>query len=1301
MRKTLALLVAASALALQAASAAVTTLEAARELVAAADIDLDGRSDLAIVDKKDGTIRVAFASANGTYTHLGPVVVARALTSTSDAATGFSLGRFSSGAPAWGAIASPADGVLRILSLDKSSPASFGRTSLSPFALGSIGPSKLSALTLNASGAITNRDGILLGSIENGGSNPGALENIKITGPSSLTSHNKTSYSDYILPLSINPVPYDRTQLTRPHAGVMTGTPYGNSTLHIHRVSFNPASANSPAASQEIPASHRQFVTGFFGPSLSPQILVFNEGSQMVYAYPLGGGSTPSIGAVFYRNFPNPVRTVSVVRGNGTDSDRLLVTFQYGPVGAGLYDYNGTDFPTAFKEFERPSGSDFVNGVGLDNGEFFLLEGDSTTGVSTRFSRHDFKGILIDSSTFPAAQPLAPRGNVVFYSDTPLSNPAARVVSLKTSGDWSGNAPTVKPLPGPVTVTKETFRGESLGLGSPVVDTLGTAPTGANGVLANQFDSNISAFNFGPALGDVADIVSFSPAGGTFQSAIALEITSARNAELAASGSNATRDIYYRIDTSSPGSWVLYDPENPPHLAYNANVLAFSVPKSTGIQSPIARAQFQFQNSGSLDSDNDGVPDHVEIGSGLDPSAGTDTDGDGDSDLSELYAGTDPADASDNLGRLASGARPAGLDALLGTFNLTVRPSTRFDDAGNKTTAVPASDVVISAQTLSGGLLGTGKTISIGSASSAYLNNLTAPEILPYFTVSSPANYALSGFAGHGGREVAAIVPVPSVEASLPSDYFSGYDSPATAAANWVSSLRASFLPTSGSFRLTRGGTSNAIASNATASTVRTILNAMNSGTGIFGGGNATVTGTMPRFSVSAPTAATLSANSVTSISALSPSSTVNIIPTQDSNGATPVEFDILVLPAPETFTANASVSETLLTLLVEKKLGTLLGTSNATLLPLRAADISRTAISPDQILALENAHPSASYLLEEIVESIRETLFAPSPSTEILSLREVANSIYEFSSAQTGPGPVPDASVIADFLAGNLTAENTPAAMPAPIDALRGFLENGTISPTYTTQPAAGVLANATSAVATLLGAPQPRSTFTGILRVNYGGMLQADGLSSGPGYKLFDRLGNPYSFDASITLRPGTRLNVTAYNDIAVEGIFETALEVISISIASLPEFLGSDSDNNLLADDWEEAFHGGIGLDPYSTAAGGKTLVQLYLDGADPLLGSATALADLFPRQLAVQAAAGGNFTMTWKFPAAYVEHFNFDLQSTANLATAFADEYTTATPQTSGDNNTLPLGAPGTARKFWRLKLELHRSGTMVY
>ena len=45
-------------------SAAVTMLESGRELIAAADIDLDGQSDIAIVDRTAGSIRVAAASAS-------------------------------------------------------------------------------------------------------------------------------------------------------------------------------------------------------------------------------------------------------------------------------------------------------------------------------------------------------------------------------------------------------------------------------------------------------------------------------------------------------------------------------------------------------------------------------------------------------------------------------------------------------------------------------------------------------------------------------------------------------------------------------------------------------------------------------------------------------------------------------------------------------------------------------------------------------------------------------------------------------------------------------------------------------------------------------------------------------------------------------------------------------------------------------------------------------------------------------------------------------------------------------------
>lgn len=1441
--------------------AAVTTLETARELSAAADIDADGQSDLAIVDKKDGSIRVAFASSGGNYTHLGPVVVARPLDSATDAATGFSLGRFSTNIPSWGAIASPADGGLRIVSLNKLSPSSFGRTVIAPFALNSIGPSKVCALTLTAAGSLTDRDGILLGSILNGGSKNGALENIKITGSAVLQSHSTGLYNDSKLPLSINPVPYSRTLLDRPHAGVMLGTASGNPELHLHRAASAPADPLAPAAVQPIPAPHRQFTTGFFGAALTPQVLVFGEGSTVVYACPINGGVSPTFGTLLTRTFPHPVRSVSVIRGTGVASDRILVIFRQGPAGAALYDYDGANSPSLVREIARPADRDFLGGIGLDNGQFFLLQGDATSGITKSLSRHDFQGNTIDSTSFPVAQPLPPRGNVVFYSDTPLANPAARVVSVKASGDWSGSAPTSNPLPSSVTVTKEVFRGQGPGLGSPAVDTLGAAPAGARGVLANQFDANISAFNFGPALGDVPDAVSFSPAGGTFAASVAIAIASARNTELAAAGLSATQDIYYRIDTASPGEWTLYDPANPPHLAYDADVRAFSIPKGGGLRSPMTSKRFEFTSSGKLDSDNDGIPDHVEIGQQLDPSAGADSDGDGDSDLTELYAGTDPADASDNLGRLASearrfdssspiviplvgnaspypsvitvsgldsatklsvringlshtypadvdiflvspagkvcavlsdaggaddvagldltfddaaasaapasflgsgsaiyqptnidpteslppggtgsigtslqslltgspngdwklyiaddaggdsgsvtswslvfetassGARVPGLDAFVGTFNLEVRPSTRYDNAGSKILAVPASGVPVSAQTLNGGILGSGKTVTAASTSRALLRRLPAPELLPYFAVSTPENYPLDVFAGNGGREVAALVPVPAVPTPLPTDFYNGSSPLSVAAASWVSSLRAALLPSAGSFRISLLGlASEAIPANATANTIRTTLNAMNEGKGLFGGGNATVTGAMPRFTVSAPTASVLSANALASISELSPSSSVNIIPRQSSDGTSPVQFDILILPEPETYAADANVAETLLALLVERKLGQLLAISNPTLLPLRSADAGRRAVSPAEILDLETNHPANSYLLGEIVESMRGVLFAATPDAATLDLLRVADFIYEFSSVQTGPGPVPDAAVIADFVSGNLTPENTPQAMPAPIDALRTFIADGTISPTYGPQPAASILANARAAVMTLLNAPRPRSTFAGVLRVGPGGTFQSDGLLSGPGYKLFDSRGNPFSFEASFSLRPGTRLNVVAYNDIEAAGLAETPLEIISLSIASLPRYYGSDSDKNLLADHWEEAFYGSAGLNPYQTAAGGKSLVQLYLDGADPFLGSTSAVVDLFPRQLTVRRLPSGDFSMAWKFPAAYADRFRFGLQSTASLTTAFADEYTSQMIQAVGDDNTLNLGNPGASRKFWRLRLELDR------
>jgi hypothetical protein len=1283
------------------ARAAVPTLETDKELIAAADVDGDGRQDVVIVNKRGGSLRASFGAADG-YTHLGPVTVAPYLQEGADLITGLSLARFSGANPNAAVLAAPGGGQLKVIALDKSSPATFGRPLLSPLTIRSIGPSELVALPVGVAGANPSLDGIVLGSSLNGSPSPGVVENLKITAANTLSSHSAGNLTNSLLVRNANPVPYSRAHLTGPYAGLIVGTQYDAPLLQIYDVSAAAANPASPAISQQLAQSgYDHFVTGFFGASLSPQVLVYAAGASMIYACPLTAGTPPTLGAPYFRNFTgSAIASVSVVRGQGALPDRLLITFSSGAVRAGLYDYDGVNFPTLLQSYSVPPSGDFAGGIGMDNGEFFLFEKDPVTGGSKGFSRHNYNGTLIDSAGFPTKLPLSGRGNVIFYSDTPLANPSARVISVLNSGDWAGSTPSTSPLPSPITASSEVFQSEAAGLGSASVVSLGAPPAGALGVLGNQFAGDISTYNLGGAVGTVADTVSIDPPPGTFQSAITIEITSAVNV-----ADPNTNDIYYRIDPGlQQGSWQLYNPNTPPQLAYDAAVLAYSIPKAGGARSNIARAPYKFKNSGTLDSDADGIPDHVELGAGTDPTAGVDSDGDGDSDLTELYAGTDPNDPNSNLGRLANGQHVGGIDSALASFDLSVHVTTRTDNSGAGVNAIPVTGVTVSAQTVEGGILSTGKTYVQDATSAARLEGITPDAAVSYFTVSTPPNFALEGWPGNGGREVLALVQSPAPAHSLPSDYFNGYDSTATAKANWVAMLRAEFLPTSGYFYFACGNaTSSQIPCNATAAQVKASLDAMNDSTGVFGGGICAVTGQMPRYSVVALAPEGRSASGMTPYSYLSPYCKVFVAPKKDSAaGSLFVMFDILVMPAPQIISANATVADTLLALLVEKKLGSLLAIPNPTLFPRRAGDAGRTPVTPDLITQLESGEVVASpgtpaCLLEGIVEPIRTALFSATPSVGVQALRQVANYIYQFSSAQTGPGPTPSQDVINSFRTGNLTVADTPAAMPAPVDALRQFLSNGTISSTYTGQPIYTVLGNATSAVAELLATTQTRPVFSGILKVSSGSLLMLDGAFNGLMYQLYDSSGKPYALDSSVPLQTGTRLSVTAYSDLDPgNNPHLVPLEAISVSLLSMPSTPGGDSDGNLLADVWEEAFYGAAGQSPFSKGAGGKSLVQLYLDGSDPAVGSASAVADLFPRQVHLQQSANGTFTMGWKFPSAYAARFAYTLQTTSSLASPFADAAAAGALSTAGDDNTLPLGAQSSPKmQFWRLKLKLNR------
>jgi hypothetical protein len=137
--------------------------------------------------------------------------------------------------------------------------------------------------------------------------------------------------------------------------------------------------------------------------------------------------------------------------------------------------------------------------------------------------------------------------------------------------------------------------------------------------------------------------------------------------------------------------------------------------------------------------------------------------------------------------------------------------------------------------------------------------------------------------------------------------------------------------------------------------------------------------------------------------------------------------------------------------------------------------------------------------------------------------------------------------------------------------------------------------------------------------------------------------------------------------------------------------------DTDGNFLGDEWELAFFGQLGNDPFAILAGdGYTTLQKYLDGKDPLVfGSygANPPADLGVPVIHLEAGVPGTLNLLMPWPSAYFGAFKFTIQRSSNLAdplgwvtvaTSFApagpDNYVANVPYAGG------IG-------FWRVLVEL--------
>jgi len=1267
------------------------------ETAVSADFNNDTYPDILIADRTNGQLRVALGSASGAFTVSSPRAVLPEI-------SGLAVGHLFSATANDALVMHPRYG--RAVGVRLSGP---DMLSSVPLDTAGVGPDK-ALLVRVGSGAPAGYDDAVVATSLNGAPADSKVETRRNSGGSLVSLAAAGTLPSYEEVLRMFLLSADRTP-SKVLAALVVGSPYGSAALQLHDVSDDSMNVSLPDVSLSVDPQD-SVVSGFFGPSLDWRLLVLTSGylkGFKVTPSPLAVVNDPPNAAPNYSPqymvfSSRTVAFIAVVRGIGSTPDRLLVVFEGGSPLAGLYDYLPGSFPQLVKELSPKMAAAFIGGVPLANGDFVMLEGSSRDAASTSMARYDRDGIFVGNTTLPASANLASRGNVLFFNGMPLVAPHARLVGTANAGDWSSGVTPGSPLPSPLNVTREMFLGSSAGLGSPSSTSAGPPPAGATHALGSQFAADISYFNLGPAAAAIADTVTASPSGGSFDSAVEVELSSAENERLAAAGLPATRTIYSRLDTSyETGAWQLYNPAAP-LILLQSGVLAFYSESVGGERSPIGSAVFSFDSgSDAIDSDGDGVPDYVEQAKGLDPRSGGDDDGDGDSDLAEIAAGTDPADPADAIARAADGTRLGALDQA--AFDLAVTVVGRDGSSTPAANRAAGPNVSVSVQSPGGALLGSARTIVLGSASTATISGVATDASMPYVCASTPPNFALTGATNTNcpvpGREMASLVAVPNSTTVLPDAYYWG-GSIAAAASNWVSALHALNLPTSGAIILSGGGSAT-IPASADAALVKARLDAANSGAGWLKSGPSTVTGSMPRFVVSIAAPAGTGAGGIQALSTLKPSCTVRIGEKQKAGVATPLVFEIVVTPAAQKVAATASVAETVSTLLVEEKLGTLLGRTNLTLLPGRAGDESRVPLGDSDLSLLASGGVAAvsAYTFSGLNTPIRSAVTAAAPAPNVAALLQVASAVYEFSSRRTNETAAPlSESEIGNVLANNVIPPDIAFDAGLPIDILRSFIRTGVIDSRVTNAPAPSVVSSAVIGVGEILGSVAPRPEGILTLTMGYSGEfeLPGGGFPSMPvSYKLLEAGGNPYAFNKSLDLRPGAQIAVTGYTDVSPpSGFYGQAIEVKSVVLLSLPTSPGADTDGNLLGDAYEQAFFGGIGQNAYAEGAGGKSLVQLYLDASDPLLGSGSPLVDLFPRSLRLSRSSDSKYTMHWKFPAAYAGAFDYELQTALSLTNVFSTSIPEDLITTVGENNELPLGLPTDSRKqFWRLKIHLNR------
>lgn len=193
-------------------------------------------------------------------------------------------------------------------------------------------------------------------------------------------------------------------------------------------------------------------------------------------------------------------------------------------------------------------------------------------------------------------------------------------------------------------------------------------------------------------------------------------------------------------------------------------------------------------------------------------------------------------------------------------------------------------------------------------------------------------------------------------------------------------------------------------------------------------------------------------------------------------------------------------------------------------------------------------------------------------------------------------------------------------------------------------------------------------------------------------------DSFGDRFILEQGLGLNFGAQFTVTGYVDVSPVSGFDT-MEIASIDLVVNPTATDTDSNANLLDDEWELFFFGELGLhgpfDPHPVT--GHSYLQYHLSGADPRAGDLdTPIVTVGPTDICIVWLPLFNaYDIEFTFPDEFISAVEFDLLSSETL-TAFGGPVQVGGVSALGANRySLRVSSPDSnlTKNFFQIQMSL--------